>query len=232
MKYTVTDEDGKKHEAVANYLEGTSMGNYIRSAHYADAALGEFVQLLKDNDLLENTVVILYGDHEARLAKKQFNLLYNYDPFTNDIKSEDDPTYISMENYNYDLLKNTPLIMWNVDKKYRRTVSSAMGMYDVLPTIANMFGFKDKYGFGHDIFSDNEKIVVFPNGNVLTDKVYYSNLNDEYVTLSDDPIDTDYISRIKEHANQILDVSNGIVLHDLIKNEEDKIGACEREDKK
>ena len=137
-----------------------------------------------------------------------------------------------MENYNYDLLKNTPLIMWNVDKKYRRTVSSAMGMYDVLPTIANMFGFKDKYGFGHDIFSDNEKIVVFPNGNVLTDKVYYSNLNDEYVTLSDDPIDTDYISRIKEHANQILDVSNGIVLHDLIKNEEDKIGACEREDKK
>ena len=232
MKYTVTDENGEKRDAVANYLEGTSMGNYIKSAHYADAALGEFVQLLKDNDLLENTVVILYGDHEARLAKKQFNLLYNYDPITNDIKSEDDPTYISMENYNYDLLKNTPLIMWNVDKKYRRKVSSAMGMYDVLPTIANMFGFKDKYGLGHDIFSDNEKIVVFPNGNVLTDKVYYSNLNDEYITLSEQPIDTDYISRLKDYANQILDVSNGIVLHDLIKNEEDKIGACEREEKK
>ena len=232
MKYTVTDENGKKKEAVATYLEGSSMGNYIRSAHYADAALGEFIQLLKDNDLTKDTIIILYGDHEARLNKKQFNLLYNYDPNTNDIKSEDDPTYVSMENYNYDLLKNTPLIMWNVDKKYRRKVSSAMGMYDVLPTIANMFGFKDKYGLGHDIFSDNEKIVVFPNGNVLTDKVYYSNLNDEYVALSDEPIDSDYISRLKDYANQILDVSNGIVLHDLIKNEEDKIGACEREEKK
>ena len=232
MKYTVTDENGKKKEAVATYLEGSSMGNYIRSAHYADAALGEFIQLLKDNDLTKDTIIILYGDHEARLNKKQFNLLYNYDPNTNDIKSEDDPTYVSMENYNYDLLKNTPLIMWNVDKKYRRKVSSAMGMYDVLPTIANMFGFKDKYGLGHDIFSDNEKIVVFPNGNVLTDKVYYSNLNDEYVALSDEPINSDYISRLKDYANQILDVSNGIVLHDLIKNEEDKIGACEREEKK
>lgn len=232
MKYTVTDENGKKKEAVATYLEGSSMGNYIRSAHYADAALGEFIQLLKDNDLTKDTIIILYGDHEARLNKKQFNLLYNYDPNTNDIKSEDDPTYVSMENYNYDLLKNTPLIMWNVDKKYRRKVSSAMGMYDVLPTIANMFGFKDKYGLGHDIFSDNEKIVVFPNGNVLTDKVYYSNLNDEYVALSDEPINSDYISRLKDYANQILDVSNGIVLHDLIKNEKDKIGACECEEKK
>ena len=69
------DENGKKQSGKASYLENTSMGNYIVSAHYADAALGEFIQLLKDNDLTKNTIIILYGDHEARLAKKQFNLL-------------------------------------------------------------------------------------------------------------------------------------------------------------
>lgn len=232
MDYTYTDENGKKQSGKANYLKNTSMGNYIVSAHYADAALGEFIQLLKDNDLTKNTIIILYGDHEARLAKKQFNLLYNYDPVTNDIKDETDPTFVSMENYNYDLLKNTPLIMWSAEKKYSKKISYSMGMYDVLPTLANMFGFKDKYGLGHDIFSKNEKIVVFPNGNILTDKVYYSNLNDEYITLNDTPIDSDYISRIKDYANQILDVSNGIVLHDLIKNEESKIGVCENEKEK
>ena len=205
MDYTYTDENGKKQSGKANYLKNTSMGNYIVSAHYADAALGEFIQLLKDNDLTKNTIIILYGDHEARLAKKQFNLLYNYDPVTNDIKDEIDPTFVSMENYNYDLLKNTPLIMWSAEKKYSKKINYSMGMYDVLPTLANMFGFKDKYGLGHDIFSKNEKIVVFPNGNILTDKVYYSNLNDEYITLSDTPIDSDYINRIKNYANQILD---------------------------
>ena len=231
MKYTYTDEKGKKQEGVAPYLEKTSMGNYIRSAHYADAALGEFINLLRDNRLLDNTMIILYGDHEARLSKNQFNLLYNYDPVTQDIKDENDPKYVSMENYNYDLLKNTPFIIWNNKEKYKKTISNVMGMYDVLPTMANMFGFKEKYALGHDIFSDNEKIVVFPNGNVLTNKVYYSSLNDEYVALTDEPISVDYIDSLKTYASNILEVSNGIVTHDLIKNEEDKIGECKNEKK-
>ncbi len=232
MKYNTKDELGNDIEATAPYLEGTAMGNYLKSAHYADAALGEFIEELRESGLLENTIIILYGDHEARLSKREFLRLYNYDPITEGIKDENDPTYISMDNYNYDLLKNTPLIMWSDTEKFQKKVSSTMGMYDVLPTIANMFGFEQKYALGNDIFSSNEKIVVFPNGNVLTDKVYYSNLNDEYILLQNSPIDSDYINRIKEYANEILDVSNGIVVHDLILKEEDKIGECELENKK
>lgn len=194
-------------------------------------ALGEFINLLRDNGLLDNTMIMLYGDHEARLSKNQFNLLYNYDLVTQDIKDENSEDFVSMENYNYDLLKNTPFIIWNNDEKYKKTISNVMGMYDVLPTIANMFGFKEKYALGHDIFSDEEKIVVFPNGNILTNKVYYSSLNDEYVTLTDEPISVDYIDGLKSYANNILEVSNGIVTHDLIKNEENKIGECKDEEK-
>ena len=47
-------------------------------------------------------------------------------------------------------------------------------MYDVLPTMANLFGFEEKYSLGHDVFSKREGMVVFPNGNVLTDKIYYN----------------------------------------------------------
>ena len=72
--------------------------------------------------------------------------------------------------------------------------------------------------------------IIFILSSIVVSAILY--LNDEYVALNDEPIDTDYISRLKDYANQILDVSNGIVLHDLIKNEEDKIGACEREEKK
>ena len=56
-------------------------------------------------------------------------------------------------------------------------------------------------------------------------------LNDEYITLTEEPIDVDYINRLKAYANNILEVSNGIVTHDLIKNEEDKIGECDSEKK-
>ena len=229
MPYSYVDENGVKQTDVAPYLEGTAMGNYLKSAHYADAALGEFIEELRENGILENTVLFFYGDHEARLSKREFIRLYNYNPIERDVKDEEDPSYISMDNYNYDLLKNTPFIIWSNEEKFNKKISYTMGMYDVLPTIANMFGFKEKYALGHDIFSKNEKIVVFPNGNVLTDKVYYSNLNDDYVTLSNTRIDSDYIERIKEYALELLEVSNGIVTHDLILKEEDKIGECQSE---
>ena len=225
-KYTYTDENGQEVEGIAPYMEDTDMGNYLKSAHYADAAIGELFAGLEENNLLENTIFIIYGDHEARLAKSQFNRLYNYDPQTNDIKDETSEDYVSMENYAYDLLKNTPLIIWNPSKSYKKEITSVMGMYDVLPTVANMFGFKENYSLGNDIFSKNEKIVVFPNGNVLTDKVYYSNLNEEYIAFTTDPLESDYIERITKYGDHLLEVSNGIILHNLIKLEEDNIGVC------
>jgi hypothetical protein len=64
-----------------------------------------------------------------------------------------------------------------------------MGMYDVQPTLANMFGLSEnKYAMGHDIFSladDEENIVIFPNGNFVTDSVYYDSQKDIYFDLTD-----------------------------------------------
>jgi len=229
MHYTYKDDNNKKVEASAEYLEGTTMGNYIKSAHYADEALGEFLNSLEKDGLLKNTIVIIYGDHEARLPKKDFNILYNYIPEENTTIDPEDEDYYNVYGYNYDLLKNTPLIIYNPSQKYNREITKVMGMYDVLPTVANMFGINEKYALGHDIFSKHEGMVVFPNGNVLTNKVYYSDLNDEYITFTDKPIEMDYINELKKNADDILEVSNGIVVHDLIKKESNKIGVCEHE---
>lgn len=62
-----------------DYLNNTTMGNYLRSVHYADSAIGEFIDNLDKEGLLENTVLVIYGDHDARLDFEDFNLLYNYD---------------------------------------------------------------------------------------------------------------------------------------------------------
>ncbi len=226
MSYKYEDENGDTLIGRREYLEDTEMGYYIKSAHYADEAIGELFEELKNENLLDNTIIVFYGDHEARLPKKDFELLYNYDPVNDTLLEESDENYYSLDNYNYDLLKNTPLIIWSNDEKYNKEITTVMGMYDVLPTIANMFGFDEKFSLGRDIFSSEEGLVVFPNGNVLTDKVYYSDLYDEYITFTDEPISSDYINNLKEYANNILEVSNEIVEHDLIKTESDKLGEC------
>jgi phosphoglycerol transferase MdoB-like AlkP superfamily enzyme len=210
---------------IAPYLTDTEIGSYIRSSHYADEALGELFTRLKDAGILDNTIIMLYGDHDAKLSKKDMNLLYNYDYLTNMVKTIDDPTYINLENYGYELLKNAPLILWSNEKNYKLNVKDVMGMYDMLPTIANMFGIKTQdYELGHDIFSNSEKIVIFPNGNFLTNKVYYNNLKDDYITFGSDPIESDYILRLKEYTEKRLEISNSIIVYDLIRKNEESIG--------
>ena len=228
MEYSYTNGRGKKITSSAPYLEDSSMGNYIRSSNYTDSALKGLFNDLEKNNLLDNTIVILYGDHEARLAKNEFELLYNYDPVNRALLDSEDEDYISMDNYAYELLKNTPLIIWSKDEELSREVTKTMGAYDLLPTIANMFGFEEKYSLGHDIFNDDEGIVVFPNGNVLTDNVYYSVINEEYITLNENPIGEDYIDNIKLLSDKVLEISNGIIFNDLIEKEGTKVGKCNK----
>lgn len=221
MPYEYVNENGVKIKGVADYLEGREMGNYLKSAHYADAALGELFNLLDENGILDNTVIVLYGDHEARIPKSEFNYMYNYNPITNSILSEDDEKYVSFENYKYELIKNTPLIIWEKDSEYIDTIEDVMGMYDLLPTLSNMFNFNYEYAMGNDIFSSSEKIVIFPNGNFLTNKVYYNNLKGDYIILTEEPLVDGYIERLKKYSEERLSISNNIILHDLIRKEGD-----------
>ncbi len=223
LSYEYINDYGKTVKGISNYLEGREMGNYLKSAHYADEALGELFELLQNNGILENTVIVLYGDHEARIPKSEFNYMYNYDPVTDSILSEDDERFVSFENYKYDLNKNTPLIIWDSKNEYINTIDDVMGMYDLLPTLANMFNFDYKYSMGSDIFSSSEKIVIFPNGNFLTNKIYYNNLKGDYITLTDEPISEGYIERLKDYSEKRLSVSNNIITHDLIRKEEGNI---------
>ena len=210
-----------------SFLDNTTMENYIKSSHYADEAFGEFISSIKNSDLSDDLVIVFYGDHESRISKKEFDLLYNYDKETGDLLDKSHPLYVDVNQYYYELLRNTPLIIWSNDQEFNMQISEVMGMYDVLPTIANMFGFKEFFSLGHDIFSNEENIVVFPNGNILTDKVYYSELNDEFITFTNDAINSDYIDSIKNYANNVLEVSNGIIKYDLIKRIGKDVGVCD-----
>ena len=216
------EQTGQMEDVVDDYLDDTKMGNYIRSAHYADLALKEFVEYIKNDELFNNTVFVFYGDHDAKLARSEFNYLYNYDPETKDVKKEGDEGYYNYDYYANELNKKTPLIIWSkneeIRKKINKEVSYYMGMYDILPTIGNMMGFSSPYALGHDIFDiKNDNIVIFPNGNFLTEKVYYNNSTGLYLPLkNNEELESEYIKKYQEYTEQYLDISNSIIVHDLI----------------
>lgn len=206
------------------YLEDSKFGNYLKSTHYADQALGNFIKYINDSAAFNNTVFVFYGDHDARLNKSEFNNLYNYDVKTGELLEEDNPDYYDYDYYKQQLNRNTPLMIWTKDKSYITEYDYPMGMIDVMPTLANMMGFTCRYCLGNDIFTTkNNNTIVFPNGNYLTEKVYYNSVKEEYVSLTDAPIDENYINEHKIYADKILTVSNDIIVYDLIKKEQNNL---------
>lgn len=220
----ITEEvnpDTEETEQIINeWLEGTKMGNYLKSVHYADEAIGELIDELEESGLLDNTVIVLYGDHDCKLKKSEFRKLYDSEYYKEVLINPED-TVGTIDEYTYEINRSVPFIIWSKDienSKYTTDVNEVMGMIDVMPTLANMLGLKPKYALGNDIFNVKDNVVVFPSGNWITNKLYYNSSKGEFRQLGlDTSIDIDYINYYNEYADKLINISNGIITYDLIK---------------
>lgn len=227
FRYKRYNSDTGLYEDVSvPFLQNTKLGSYFKSVHYADEALGQFLTDLDKEGLLEDTVFVLYGDHDAKIKPAEYEFYINYDPFSDTILTEEDAGYIPVDDFYYNINRKTPFIIWSKGGEYEpKEITRVMGMYDVQPTLGNMLGFENKYAMGHDIFSfadDRENVVIFPNGNFITDTVYYDSQKATYFDLTDyDNVMT------KVSCNQVYkDTPNPIfdeTIHGLFKFSEDPV---------
>ena len=109
-------------------------------------------------------------------------------------------------------------VMVSLKNVFKGEITYYTCMYNVAPTILNMYGLYNKYTVGDDIFnSKDDNIIVFPNGNILTEKVYYNNSTGEYKVLEDGAsLDEDYISDISLIGENRLEISNYIIVYNLL----------------
>ena len=230
-KYEKKNETTGEMETVsAPFLEDTTLGNYMKTVHYADEAIGEFINELDEAGLLENTVIVIYGDHDAKIKKSEYLYYYNYDPYTDSVLDEDDPNYKDIDSFDYELNRKVPFIIWTKDKAVQGEINEVMGMYDAAPTLGNMLGFYNEYALGHDIFSVDNNIVIFPDASWVTNTMYYSSSKGEGKLLNPDAtISTDYIENNNKYAEKLISISNDIIVYDLIKRTREEAEILEDE---
>ena len=213
----VNEETGENEIVSAPFMEGTKLGSYFKSVHYADEAIGQLINDLDSEGLLDNTVIVLYGDHDAKLKKSEYERFYNYNPYTDTILSKDDENYRAVDEFDYELNRKVPFIIWSKEGLEHKEIAEIMGMYDALPTLGNMFGFSSPYALGHDIFSVTDNVVVFPDSNWVTDKMYYNNQKGKGKLLNSDEVSIDYIEKYNKIAEEDISISNSIIVYDLIR---------------
>lgn len=212
------DDVDKYGEFNVGHLEGTDIGNYFKSLHYADQALQSFVEGMDREGLLDNAVIVLYGDHHAKIATSDYEKVYNYDEATDSYYDEEDPQYTAISGANKKQLKRTPFIIWSKDQQFNKTIETPMGMVDALPTLSNMLGILNPYQLGNDIMSAKENTVVFPDGDWINSNNYYSASSSKlYSFNSDEVIENPDLTATNDMIDKKIELSNSIIQNDLIK---------------
>ena len=51
-------------------FRGSIVGNYLQAVHYFDRAFGRFLTLLRNRDLLDQSLLVVFGDHQAHLTDR------------------------------------------------------------------------------------------------------------------------------------------------------------------
>ena len=142
-------------------LQGTIAGDYLESIHYADAALGELLQALDAQRLMDRTLLVIYGDHGG---------INRADIGTTDLPTAPPPNEAAW----FVFERRVPLLFVG-EGLPAALVATPAGQIDIAPTIASLLNVPTEHaGFlGRDLLRTDQRPVVFWSGNVLdSDHVY------------------------------------------------------------
>lgn len=139
-------------------LDKTKLGGYFQSIHYTDKHVGKFIDSLRKNGVLKNSVIVLYGDH---CGVHKF-----YQAEVNAVKPS--------ENWWLDNEKKIPLIIYQ-DSLKGEEVKTIGGQSDTFPTVAYLMGIpQEKFNntvMGRNLLNTKRNFVVLDDGSYVGEKV-------------------------------------------------------------
>ncbi len=192
-------------------MKGTLLGNYLQAIHYTDTQLGEFLDKIEKKGYLDNSIVMLYGDHYA-IPKQDEEALYKF----TDEKNPGDFTW-----FNYQKVPFMIHFPQDGNSGVNHTIS---GQMDVLPTISNLFNIDKENCFGKDMLNDEDRFLIFRNGSFIKENYLYISSNNAYydIITGEKLPENDKLKAIRDEAQLQLSYSDDILDHDLLKKIEDK----------
>lgn len=164
--------------------------NYLAAMIDFDNALGILLDHLTENNLMDNTTIVLFGDHNV-----------TYHNISNLFKKT---------NYNEPEQYRVPAIIYNTKIDKIDITEKFTNSYDLLPTLLYLMGIeynKNAY-LGNNIFSTDQSVLISKLDAALNDKIFSSDgLSPSYIlpTLKDEEVDTalnDFNRLVKERIEK------------------------------
>ena len=219
--YKVSSVEGDKYLSIT---EGTDYSmevrRYMSKLKTFDNGLGILLDKLKASGKLDDTVIVMYGDH------------YPYG-----LKNKDISSVLTYDLDDYEV-ERTPMVIYNSTIK-SEVVEKYSSYVNLTPTLANLFNldYDPRYYMGTDVFSDDYlNIVAFADGSWKNSDVYYNASSGSVKYYSSNEYTTDELIRINNIVSNRMQISESIIRNNYFNYLDNKIksynyvNATEREE--
>ena len=215
--YSTNSIQGDKYyDLTKNTNYPSDVRRYMSKLKILDDGLGVLLEGLESRGILDDTVIVLYGDHYPYgISTKNLNKVLEYDT-AKEMNAE-----------------RVPLVIYNSEMN-SYTFSGYTTYLNLLPTLANLFNlnYDPRLYLGTDMFSDEYRsLAVFADGSWKNEKAFYdaskmkikyyssdeytqgeikeiNDLIDEHVTLSSSIITNNYFEYLDEKLKESKEKAN------------------------
>ena len=208
--YKVSSVEGDKYLSIT---EGTDysmeLRRYMSKLKTFDNGLGILVDKLKASGKLDDTVIVMYGDH------------YPYG-----LKNKDISSVLTYDLDDYEV-ERVPMVIYNSTIK-SEVVEKYSSYINLTPTLANLFNldYDPRYYMGTDVFSDDYlNMVAFADGSWKNADVYYNASSGSIKYYTSNEYTTDELIRINNIVTNRMQISESIIRNNYFNYLENKINS-------
>ena len=167
---------------------------YLATQIELDKALELLINKLEESNKLNDTIIVLLGDHY---------------PYGLDLDTINELSTYKRDNL-YEINHNT-LIVWNNNLNTIKVDKVGMPI-DVIPTVYNLFGvsYDSRLFAGTDLLSTSEGLAMLEDRSWITNKARYNSTTNSY----EGSVDEDYIKNINNTIQNRITFSKDMLLKD------------------
>lgn len=193
--YYYSHEFASKYSSLVDDSLSEKIASYLAAQIELDRALEILLENLNSKGILEDTVIVLSGDHH---------------PYYLDIDEINEASsYVKDEVIEVD---HSNLIIYNAGTE-STTISKVVSQTDILPTVYNLFGinYDSRLIIGKDALSSYPGLAIFGDRSWVSDYGYYFASEDEFVLKSGLSVSDTYVDEMNEYVQTKINVSSLIM---------------------
>lgn len=208
--YKVSSVEGDKYLSITDGTDySMEVRRYMSKLKTFDNGLGILLDKLKASGKLDDTVIVMYGDH------------YPYG-----LKNKDISSVLTYDLDDYEV-ERVPMVIYNSTIK-SEVVEKYSSYINLTPTLANLFNldYDPRYYMGTDVFSDDYlNMVAFADGSWKNADVYYNASSGSIKYYTSNEYTTDELIRINNIVTNRMQISESIIRNNYFNYLENKINS-------